>query len=130
MDNGSLGRASGFRQVRRWSNWTAAALIGTTALTTGYFARASVAATPAAAMPGTAGTAGRLGVSGAPGARQPCVYVPVAASSGSAVRAQAPVLSCGPGTGTAAGLSPGQLSPGQLGAGQFYEGHESERHDS
>jgi len=124
MDNGCLGRAIGFRQVRRWSNWTAAALVGMTALTTGYFYRASVAAAPAAVMPGTAGTAGRMGVSGAPGVRQPCVYVPVAASGGSAVRTQAPVLSCA-GTGTAAGLSPGQLS-----AGQFYGGHESERHDS
>lgn len=123
MDKGSLGRASGLRQVRRWSNWTAAALVGATALTTGYFARASVTAAPAAAIPGIAGTAGRLGAGGAAGARQPCVYVPVATSGGSAVRAQAPVLSCGPGTGTPAVLGPAQVGAGQ--GGWDHEGHDS-----
>lgn len=124
MDNGSLGRTSGLRQVRRWSNWTAAALIGVTALTTGYFARASVAAAPADAIPGSAGTAGRLGASGAPGTRQPCVYVPVAASGGSAVRAQPQqVLSCPPGSGTAAVLGPAQAGAGR--AGWEHEGHDS-----
>jgi hypothetical protein len=124
MDNGSLGRASGFRQVRRWSNWTAAALIGATALTTGYFARATIAAAPAAAIPGIGGTAGQLGASGVPGTPQPCVYVPVAVSGGSAVRAQPQqVLSCPPGS-----RSPAMLGPAQVGAGQGgwdHEGHDS-----
>jgi hypothetical protein len=129
MDKESVGRASGLRQVRRWTNWTAAALIGATALTTGYFARASLTAAPATAIPGTAlgtaGTAGRLGPGGAPGTSQPCVYVPVATSGGSGVRAQTPVLSCGPGTGT-----PGVLSPAQVGAGQGGWSREAEGHDS
>jgi hypothetical protein len=53
------------------------------------------------------------------------VYVPVATSGGSAVRAQAPVLSCGPGSGTAAGLSPGQFSLGRAAGGGESEGHDS-----
>ena len=89
------GRARGLRQVRRWSNWTAAALIAATVVTTGYFARASHPAAAAA----SAGT-GRPG----PGSRerrraphQPCVSVPVATSGGSGVTRQTVVRSCGTG---------------------------------
>jgi len=126
MDQRSPGRVRGLRQVRRWSNWTAVALVGATVLTTGYFARASLTAGPAAAIPGTAlGTAGRPGAGGAAGTSQPCVYVPVATSGASGVRVQTPVLSCGPGAGTPAMLGPAQLSSGQGGWGREAEGHDS-----
>ena len=103
MDQGSPGRASGLRHVRRWSNWTAVALVGATVLTTGYFARASL----------TAGTS------------QPCVYVPVATSGASGVRVQTPVLSCGPGAGPPAMFGPARVSSGQGGWGHEAEGHDS-----
>ena len=57
------GRARGLRQVRRWSNGTAAALIAATVLTTGYFARASAPGTPAAAV--AAGAASQPGTAAA-----------------------------------------------------------------
>jgi len=126
MDQHPRGRAGGLRQVRRWSNGTAAALIAATALTTAYFARSTVTAAPAVSVPlGTAGAASRLATGGAPGTRQPCVYVPVATSGASGVRTQTPVLSCGPGTGTPAVLSPAQVSGGQGGWGHEAEGHDS-----
>jgi len=126
MDQHPQGRAGGLRQVRRWSNWTAAALIGATALTTTYFARSTVTAAPAVSVPlGTAGAASRLGPGGVPGTGRPCVYVPVATSGASGVRAQTSVLSCGPGTGTPAGLSPAQVSGGAGGWGHEAEGHDS-----
>jgi hypothetical protein len=126
MEQHPEGRARGLRQVRRWSNWTAAALIGGTALTTTYFARSAVTATPAVSVPlGTAGAASRLGPGGAPGTGRPCVYVPVATSGASGVRAQTPALSCGPGTGTPAMLSPAQVSGGLGGRGHEAEGHDS-----
>ena len=96
MDQHPQGRAGGLRQVRRWSNWTAAALIGATALTTTYFARSTVTAAPAVSVPlGTAGAASRLGPGGVPG------------------------------TGTPAGLSPAQVSGGAGGWGHEAEGHDS-----
>ena len=49
------GRARGLRQVRRWSNWTAAALIAASVLTTGYFARASQQAGAASAVSAAGG---------------------------------------------------------------------------
>ena len=93
-------RARGLRQVRRWSNGTAAALIAATVLTTGYFARASHSAAVAASAASAAGVAG-----GQPGTaastHQPCVSVPVATSGGSGVTSQTVIRSCGtPGTGT------------------------------
>jgi hypothetical protein len=91
------GRALGLRQVRRWSNWTAAVLVAATAVTTGYFAQASVGTAPAAVAIGAKGTAT------AAGTHQPCISVPVATSGGSAVTAPATIRSCGaggPGTGT------------------------------
>ena len=90
-------RTRGLRQVRRWSNWTAATLIAGTVVTTGYLARTSH---PAA---GTAGVAAAAGVAGgqpgtAAGAQRPCVSVPVATSGGSGVTRQTVVPSCGTGT--------------------------------
>ncbi len=94
----TTGRARGLRQVRRWSNWTAAALIAATVVTTGYFARASYSAVAASA----ASAAGMAG--GQPGkaarTHQPCVSVPVATSGGSGVTSQTVIRSCGTGTGT------------------------------
>ena len=75
-------RDRGLRQVRRLSNWTAAALLTVTGITAGYFAHT------AARAPLAATTAG--GKSQAPGSQQPCVSVPVAISGGSGV-APAPV---------------------------------------
>jgi len=116
-------RADGLRRVRRWSNWTAVALIAATAVTTGYFARVSVSV-PSAAAPAAVirGVAGQPGTGSAAGARQPCVSVPVATSGGSGVRAQAPVLSCGAGTG---GPAAGTGVPAVITTGQW-----SERGDS
>ena len=92
-------RARGLRQVRRWSNGTAAALIAATVVTTGYFARASHSAAVAASAASAAGLAG-----GQPGTaastHQPCVSVPVATSGGSGVTSQTVIRSCGPGTST------------------------------
>ena len=92
-------RARGLRQVRRWSNGTAAALIAATVVTTGYFARASHSAAGAASAASVAGLAG-----GQPGTaastHQPCVSVPVATSGGSGVTSQTVIRSCGPGTST------------------------------
>ena len=96
------GRARGLRQVRRWSNGTAAALIAATVLTTGYFARASVPGTPAAAV--AAGAASQPGLA----AHQPCVSVPVATSGGSGVTKQTVVRSCGTGTSAPVVISTGR----------------------
>jgi len=111
-------RARGLRQVRRWSNGTAAALIAATALTTGYFARASASAgAPAAAGAAVAasgsGAAGQPGV--AAGTRQPCVSVPVATSGGSGVTRQTMIRSCGTG-GTGGGV-PVVITTGRSGEG-------------
>jgi hypothetical protein len=95
-------RARGLRQVRRWSNGTAAALIAATVVTTGYFARAGHSAAVAASAAGTGSAAGVTG--GRPGTaastHQPCVSVPVATSGGSGVTSQTVIRSCGPGTST------------------------------
>ena len=87
-------RARGLRQVRRWSNWTAAALIAGTALTTGYFAWASHPTAGPAAVTVAAG--GQPGTAAGP--PQPCVSAPVATSGGSGVTRQTVVRSCGAGT--------------------------------
>ena len=86
-------RARGLSQVRRWSNWTAAALIAGTAVTTGYFARTSHPAAGAAAVTVAAG--GQPGTAAGP--HQPCVSAPVATSGGSGVTRQTVVRSCGTG---------------------------------
>jgi hypothetical protein len=75
-------RDRGLRQVRRLSNWTAAALIAATAVTAGYFAHAGAGASRAAAV---AGARAQAPGSQAPGSHQPCVTVPVATSGGSGV---------------------------------------------
>ena len=115
-------RARGLRQVRRWSNGTAAALIAATVVTTGYFARTSVSATSAgngAAVavsgPGAAGRpgAGQPGTGTGPG--RPCVSVPVATSGGSGVTRQTMIRSCGTG-GTGGGV-PVVITTGRSGEG-------------
>ncbi len=117
------GRARGLRQVRRWSNGTAAALVAATAVTTGYFAYsaqagASQAAGSAALAAGQAGT-GQPGtgqqVTGA-GKGQPCVSVPVATSGGSGVTRQTVIQSCGTGS-SGSGGAPGVTTTGQSGEG-------------
>lgn len=111
-------RARGLRQVRRWSNGTAAALIAVTVLTTGYFARASHSAAVTASAASAAGVAG-----GQPGTaastHQPCVSVPVATSGGSGVTSQTVIRSCGTGTGT------GTSVPVVITTGRTYEGGDS-----
>jgi hypothetical protein len=107
------GRALGLHQVRRWSNWTAAALIVATAVTTGYFARASMSTAPAAAAAGARGTA-----SAAAGPHQPCLSVPVAISGGSAVASRTTVRSCGPGKPGAATTAPVVIYVSHTGEGQ------------
>jgi hypothetical protein len=98
------GRVDGIARVRRWSNGVAAALVVATAMTTGYFARASVSTAPAAASASrnAPGVAGQPGTGTAASKHQPCISVPVATSGGSGVRAQTPVRVCGAGASTGA----------------------------
>ncbi len=93
-----LDRRDGVRRVRHVSNWTAAALIAATAVTTGYLARGSLTT-------GTASTGGQASTAGtqASGTHKACVTVPVATSGGSGVTRQAPVTTCRSG---AAGSGP------------------------
>ena len=102
-------RARGLQQVRRWSNWTAAALMAATVVTTGYFARTSH---PAAAAALAAGTALGAGAGTAAGPHQPCVSVPVATSGGSGVTRQTVVRSCGTGSSATVAVSMGRTSEG------------------
>lgn len=86
-------RDGGIRRVRRLSNWTAAALVAATAVTAGYFARASASAPRPAAVTGAQ--------SQAPNSHQPCVTSPVAISGGSGVTTTVPAAaspSCAAGT--------------------------------
>jgi hypothetical protein len=101
------GRTRGLQQVRRWSNWTAAALMAATVVTTGYFARTSHPAATAALAAGTAGTAGAQPGTAA-GPHQPCVSVPVATSGGSGVTRQTVVRSCGTGSSAPVVVSTGR----------------------
>ena len=79
----------GIRQVRRLSNWTAAALIAATAVTAGYFAHAGAGARqPAAAA---------ITHSQTPGSHRPCVTRPVATSGGSGVTTATVPSSCAAG---------------------------------
>jgi hypothetical protein len=109
------GRARGLRQVRRWSNWTAAGLIAATVVTTGYFARASHPTAGAAGTTGAAGVAGQPGT--AVGPHRPCVSVPVATSGGSGVTRQ--TVTCGTGPGTGSGV------PVVITTGRTHEGGDS-----
>ena len=73
-------RASGMRQVRRVSNWTAAALIAGVAAAAGYFAHHTQAAVPTATVtPGAPGSASTA----SPG--KPALTSPVVTSRGSSV---------------------------------------------
>ncbi len=84
-------RDRGIRHVRRLSNWTAAALVAATAVTAGYFARASAGAQHSRAAAVTASQAQ------AAGSGRPCVTVPVAVSGGSGVTTTVPARSCAAG---------------------------------
>ena len=108
QDPAMTGRARGLRQVRRWSNWTAAALIAATVLTTGYSAQASQQAAGTASAAGAA--AGQQGT--AAGSHQPCVSVPVATSGGSGVTKQTAVSSCGTGTSAPVVITTGRTHEG------------------
>lgn len=91
------GRRDGLRRVRRMSNWTAAALVAATAVTTGYLARGSVTTgTPSATAQASAASAASAAT---PGTHKSCITVPVATSGGSGVTSRAPVKACGSGTG-------------------------------
>jgi hypothetical protein len=79
-------RDRGIRYVRRLSNWTAAALVAATAVTAGYFARASAGPARPAVVTGSQSQAAN--------SRQPCVTAPVATSGGSGVATTAPAQSC------------------------------------
>jgi hypothetical protein len=83
-------RDRGIRHVRSLSNWTAAALVAATAVTAGYFGRASATAPRPAAVTGAQ--------SQAPNSHQPCVTAPVATSGGSGVTTTVPAPSCATGT--------------------------------
>ena len=99
-------RQRGLRHVRRLSGWTAAGLVAATAVTAGYFARASTSPQQATSVGGAQSKAP------AASANQACttaVAVPVAISGGSGVPAPmpgpvAPVPGqvCAPGTSTGA----------------------------
>jgi hypothetical protein len=104
-------RSRGLRQVRRWSNWTAAALIAGTVVTTGYFAQTSHPGAAAAGVATVAGVAG--GQPGtAAGAQRPCVSAPVATSGGSGVTRQTVVRSCGTGTSAPVVITTGRTHEG------------------
>jgi hypothetical protein len=81
-------RDRGLRHVRRLSNWTAAVLVGATAITAGYFARAGAGA------PRPAGPQAAVAAGAAQGSHQPCVSAPVATSGGSGVTATKVPSSC------------------------------------
>ena len=94
------GRRDGLRRVRRMSNWTAAALVAATAVTTGYLARGSVTTgTPSATAQASTATTASGGSAAPPGTHKSCITVPVATSGGSGVTSRAPVKACGSGTG-------------------------------
>lgn len=86
---GRTRRDEGVRQVRRMSNWTAAALVAGVAVTTGYFAHAATVATVATQQAGAPGTAsaGQPGTT-APGHKATLTH-PVVTSGGSGVTAGA-----------------------------------------
>ena len=88
-DPAVTGRTRGLRQVRRWSNWTAAAMIAATVMTTGYFARTSQPTGAAAAVSAAGVAGGQQGTAAGP--HRPCVSVPVATSGGSGVTSQTAV---------------------------------------
>jgi hypothetical protein len=93
LDDTPSARDGGVRRVRRASNWTAAALIASVAATTGYFAHASHAVTPAAS--GKTGTATTRTASN----HTACVAAPVATSGGSSVTVSPPASgNCATGT--------------------------------
>lgn len=79
-----VSRDAGVRRVRTMSNWTAAALVASVAVTSGYFAHAATVGTQAPAYSGTSGQ-------GQPGTvatgHKPSLTHPVMTSGGSGVTA-------------------------------------------
>jgi hypothetical protein len=104
-------RHRGLRHVRRLSSWTAAGLVAATAVTAGYFAHASTAASSQHAT-SVSGSQSKAPASGSSRACTTAVTVPVAVSGGSGVTATVPSpattpvpgQACPPGTGN--GTSP------------------------
>ena len=133
-------RHHGLRQVRRLSNWTAAGLVAATAVTAGYFARASASAGPSTSPQQAAPVRGSHAKAPASSANQACatavttaVTAPVAVSGGSGVTTTVP----GP---PAPAPAPATTVPGQTCAPSprggvpptavYGESHENERGDS
>ncbi len=119
-------RQRGLRHVRRLSNWTAVGLVAATAVTAGYFARASTSTgTSPQQATSASGSPSKAPASSSNQACTTAVTVPVAVSGGSGVtttvpRQTTPVpgQACAPGTGSGA-------PPAVAG-----EPHENEKGDS
>jgi len=133
-------RHRGLRQVRRLSNWTAVGLVAATAVTAGYFARASTSASTGTSPQQAAPVSGPHSKVPASSSNKACatavttaVIAPVAVSGGSGVTgtvpgqpapvpSQAPPVpgqTCAP--GTRGGVPPTVV---------YGESHENERGDS
>lgn len=134
-------RHRGLRHVRRLSNWTAVGLVAATAVTAGYFARATASATAAGARQAAPASAPQSKAP-APGAKQACttaVTAPAAVSAPVAVSGGSGVITTVPGRTTPA-PSQGTPAPGQAcapGAGSttppaagYAEPRENEKGDS
>jgi hypothetical protein len=127
-------RHHGLRQVRRLSNWTAVGLVAATAVTAGFFARASTStsASTQQVIPAS-GTHSKTPASSSHQACTTAVTVPVAVSGGSGVTTTVPSQPAPvPGQATPA---PGQTcAPGTRSAVPptvaYKEPHENERGDS
>ena len=96
-DERARARHHGLRQVRRLSNWTAAGLVAATAVTAGYFARASTSASTSTSPQQAAPVSGSHAKTPASSANQACttavttaVTAPVAVSGGSGVTTTVP----------------------------------------
>ena len=103
---GERARHRGLRHVRRLSNWTAVGLVAATAVTAGYFARASTSTSPQQAT-SVSGSQSKAPASSSSQACSTAVTAPVAVSGGSGVTATVPSQStpvpgqaCAPGTGS------------------------------
>lgn len=90
-------RHHGLRQVRRLSNWTAVGLVGATAVTAGYFARASTSTSASTSPQPPTSVSGSHSKAPASSSSQACstavttaVIAPVAVSGGSGVTTTVP----------------------------------------
>lgn len=109
---GAGSRDRGIRHVRRLSNWTAAALVAATAVTAGYFARASASAPRLAAVTRARPQAhsSRQACAAAPTA--PAVpAAPVAVSGGSGVTTTVPAPSPSPSVSSSCAAGTNRTGP-------------------